>query len=82
MTRVAAIDCGTNTIRLLVADLTLTDEALTIEDVTRHGEIVRLGKDVDRTGRLDDAALARTLAVTRAFAAQCESLGVESSDTS
>ena len=48
MTRVAAIDCGTNTIRLLVADLTLTDEALTIEDVTRHGEIVRLGKDVDR----------------------------------
>lgn len=78
MTRVAAIDCGTNTIRLLVADLTLTDEALTIEDVTRHGEIVRLGKDVDRTGRLDDAALARTLAVTRAFAAQCESLGVES----
>ena len=78
MTRVAAIDCGTNTIRLLVADLTLTDEALTIEDVTRHGEIVRLGKDVDRTGRLDDAALARTLAVTRAFAAQCERLGVES----
>ena len=50
MTRVAAIDCGTNSIRLLVADVDA--DAGTLRDVDRRMEIVRLGQGVDRTGRL------------------------------
>jgi len=49
--RVAAIDCGTNSIRLLVADL----DGVTQTDLTRRMEIVRLGEGVDRTGRLSEA---------------------------
>jgi len=56
MVRVAAIDCGTNSIRLLVADL--TDSKLV--DVHREMRIVRLGQDVDATGRLASDALERT----------------------
>ncbi|HYZ35542.1 MAG TPA: Ppx/GppA phosphatase family protein [Pseudonocardiaceae bacterium] len=56
MVRVAAIDCGTNSIRLLVADL--TDGKLV--DVHREMRIVRLGQDVDATGRLASGALERT----------------------
>jgi exopolyphosphatase/guanosine-5'-triphosphate,3'-diphosphate pyrophosphatase len=53
---VAAIDCGTNSIRLLVADL--TDGKLV--DVHREMRIVRLGQDVDATGQLASGALERT----------------------
>jgi exopolyphosphatase / guanosine-5'-triphosphate,3'-diphosphate pyrophosphatase len=56
MVRVAAIDCGTNSVRLLVADLT----ADTLIDVHREMRIVRLGQDVDATGRLAPDAVART----------------------
>lgn len=56
-TRVAAIDCGTNSIRLLVADVEATG-ALT--DVTRLMRVVRLGQGVDATGRLAPEAIART----------------------
>jgi len=73
VTRVAGIDCGTNSIRLLVADV--ADGALT--DVVRRMEIVRLGQDVDRTGILDPAALARALDTTARYAAECRDLGVE-----
>ena len=52
MTRVAAIDCGTNTIRLLVADLVHTGQAVTLSDVTRSGRIVRLGVGVDDQGAM------------------------------
>ena len=62
--RVAAIDCGTNSIRLLVADI--EDGVLT--DVDRRMEIVRLGEGVDRTGRLSDAALERTFAAAGRYA--------------
>ena len=48
--RVAAIDCGTNSIRLLIADIDPGRAGLT--DVTRRMRIVRLGEGVDRTGRL------------------------------
>lgn len=72
--RVAAIDCGTNTIRLLVADIDPATGAAT--DVDRRSEIVRLGKDVDRTGRFDPAALERTLAMTRTYARRITELGV------
>jgi exopolyphosphatase/guanosine-5'-triphosphate,3'-diphosphate pyrophosphatase len=57
--RVAAIDCGTNSIRLLVADVDPVRRTLT--DVDRRLEIVRLGQGVDETGHLAPAALERTL---------------------
>ena len=63
--RVAAIDCGTNSIRLLVADV--ADGRLT--DVVRRMEIVRLGQGVDRAGRFADDALARTFAALDDYAA-------------
>lgn len=78
MTRVAAIDCGTNSIRLLVADIEPDGAGgHRLTDVERRMEIVRLGQGVDRTGRLDPAALERTLAAARAYAGQCRALGVE-----
>ena len=52
--RLAAIDCGTNTIRLLIGDYELTDQGIIINELERSGEIVRLGVGVDRTGRLDE----------------------------
>jgi exopolyphosphatase/guanosine-5'-triphosphate,3'-diphosphate pyrophosphatase len=65
--RVAAVDCGTNSLRLLVADVDLGRAELT--DVDRRMEIVRLGQGVDKTGRLAPEALARTTGVLREYAA-------------
>jgi len=65
MTRVAVIDCGTNSIRLLIADVAGRDGELV--DVDRRTEIVRLGEGVDRTGRLRPDALARTIAMARSY---------------
>jgi exopolyphosphatase/guanosine-5'-triphosphate,3'-diphosphate pyrophosphatase len=67
VTRVAAVDCGTNTIKLLVADLDA--ENGTERELVREMRMVRLGQDVDRTGRLADEALARTFAATDEYAA-------------
>ena len=64
--RVAAVDCGTNSLRLLLADVDPGRAKLT--DVTRRMEIVRLGQGVDQTGRLAPEALARTMAVLRDYA--------------
>lgn len=72
--RVAAIDCGTNSIRLLIADVLGPGR---LGDVVRRMEIVRLGHGVDKTGRIDDAAMERTLAMCRTYAAQCLDNGVE-----
>ncbi|MGV1009237.1 MAG: exopolyphosphatase [Dermatophilaceae bacterium] len=74
-TRVAAVDCGTNSIRLLVADVQPGGGALA--DVVRRMEIVRLGYGVDRTGVIAPEAMARTLAVAREYAGQCRELGAE-----
>lgn len=62
MTRVAALDCGTNSLRLLVADVThdAIGAGVRVADVAREMRIVRLGADVDRTGRLDPDAIERT----------------------
>jgi exopolyphosphatase/guanosine-5'-triphosphate,3'-diphosphate pyrophosphatase len=73
MTRVAAIDCGTNSIRLLVADV----DGDRLVDVVRRMEIVRLGEGVDRTGRLSEAGLQRTFAALDDYAAQIRGHGVE-----
>jgi exopolyphosphatase/guanosine-5'-triphosphate,3'-diphosphate pyrophosphatase len=63
--RVAAIDCGTNSVRLLVADV---DRAAgRLSDVDRRLEIVRLGEGVDATGRLGAEPLARTLRALRSY---------------
>ena len=61
MSRVAAIDCGTNSIRLLVADVTKRDDGTAwLRDVHREMKIVRLGQGVDATGRLHPDAIERT----------------------
>jgi len=64
--RVAAIDCGTNSLRLLVADVDPAAGRLT--DVDRRMEIVRLGQGVDATGRLAPEALDRTLHALAGYA--------------
>lgn len=71
--RVAAIDCGTNSLRLLVADV---DRRGTAHEVLRRSEVVRLGAGVDATGALDAAAIGRALALTREYARDCSHLGV------
>ncbi len=58
--RVAAIDCGTNSIRLLVADLTGTADGPRLADVHREMRVVRLGEGVDATKRLSSGAIDRT----------------------
>ncbi|MDT7839501.1 Ppx/GppA phosphatase family protein [Streptomyces justiciae] len=75
MTRVAAIDCGTNSIRLLVADCDPATGELV--DLDRRMTIVRLGQGVDRTGRLAPEALERTFAACREYAAVIKELGAE-----
>jgi exopolyphosphatase/guanosine-5'-triphosphate,3'-diphosphate pyrophosphatase len=74
MTRVAAIDCGTNSIRLLIADL---DGHGGLRDVVRTRELVRLGEGVDRTGRFSKGALERTIAATRSYAELIREHGAE-----
>ncbi|PFG44191.1 exopolyphosphatase/guanosine-5'-triphosphate,3'-diphosphate pyrophosphatase [Isoptericola jiangsuensis] len=71
-TRVAAVDCGTNSIRLLVADVAPDG---TLVELDRRMEIVRLGQGVDRTGELAPEALERTLAATREYAKVAGDLG-------
>ena len=73
--RVGAIDCGTNSIRLLVADVDPASRLLV--DLQRRMEIVRLGHGVDRTGSINPESMERTLRVTREYAATCRELGVE-----
>ena len=72
--RVAAIDCGTNSLRLLIADA--DPAAGFLADVDRRLELVRLGQGVDATGRLAPEALARTLGVLRTYAAIIGAAGV------
>ncbi|MER7763871.1 Ppx/GppA phosphatase family protein [Streptomyces sp. NPDC097619] len=75
MTRVAAVDCGTNSIRLLVADCDPATGELV--ELDRRMTIVRLGQGVDRTGRLAPEALERTFAACREYAAVIKELGAE-----
>jgi exopolyphosphatase / guanosine-5'-triphosphate,3'-diphosphate pyrophosphatase len=73
VTRVAAIDCGTNSIRLLIADVVDGE----LRDVSRQMEIVRLGQGVDRTGRFADDALSRTFTALERYAAVIGEAGVD-----
>jgi exopolyphosphatase/guanosine-5'-triphosphate,3'-diphosphate pyrophosphatase len=72
--RLAALDVGTNSTRLLVADVA---GGRIVAEHAREMVITRLGKGVDRTGRFDPAALARTLEVLAGYAATCRRLGAE-----
>jgi exopolyphosphatase/guanosine-5'-triphosphate,3'-diphosphate pyrophosphatase len=71
--RVAAIDCGTNSLRLLIADIDAGRRELT--DVDRRMDIVRLGQGVDATGRLAPEALDRTFATLAGYAKAIEDAG-------
>jgi exopolyphosphatase / guanosine-5'-triphosphate,3'-diphosphate pyrophosphatase len=71
--RVAAIDCGTNSIRLLIADI----DGNNFREVVRDMEIVRLGQGVDQTGQFHPDAIARTLAAVDKFATEITKRGVE-----
>jgi exopolyphosphatase/guanosine-5'-triphosphate,3'-diphosphate pyrophosphatase len=73
VSRVAAIDCGTNSIRLLVADITGDN----FKEVLRTMEIVRLGQGVDQNKAFNPDAIDRTLNVVRLFKDQIASKGVE-----
>jgi exopolyphosphatase/guanosine-5'-triphosphate,3'-diphosphate pyrophosphatase len=67
--RVAAVDCGTNSVRLLIADV---DPATGNQiDLDRRLRIARLGEGVDRTGTLAPTAIARAMAVLDDYAAAC-----------
>ena len=71
----AAIDCGTNSLRLLIADVDPVRGTLT--DLSRRMEIVRLGQGVDATGRLAADALDRTFRVLADYAHEIESASAE-----
>jgi len=71
--RVAAIDCGTNSIRLLIADI----DGDNFREVHRDMEIVRLGQGVDATGKFDPEAIERTLVATRKYAEVIAAKGAE-----
>jgi exopolyphosphatase/guanosine-5'-triphosphate,3'-diphosphate pyrophosphatase len=75
VTRVAAIDCGTNSIRLLITDH--DPAAGTMTDRLRRTELVRLGQGVDRTGRLAPEAIERTRVALAQYAADCAREQVE-----
>ncbi|WP_027943055.1 Ppx/GppA phosphatase family protein [Amycolatopsis taiwanensis] len=78
MPRVAAIDCGTNSIRLLVAELTHRhDGTVDLRDLHREMRIVRLGQGVDATGRLAPEALRRTRAALADYTIAARRKGVE-----
>jgi exopolyphosphatase/guanosine-5'-triphosphate,3'-diphosphate pyrophosphatase len=70
VTRVAGVDCGTNSIRLLIADVH-TEPGSTVPrltDVVREMRVVRLGQGVDATGEFAQEALDRTFEATREYA--------------
>ncbi|MBM9468610.1 Ppx/GppA family phosphatase [Nakamurella sp. YIM 132084] len=76
--RVAAIDCGTNSIRLLVADIaTGPDGRRRLTDVHREMRVVRLGEGVDATGRLAPQALDRTWRALADYTAVLRSCGAQ-----
>lgn len=78
MRRVAAVDCGTNSIRLLIVEAADgASGAERLREITRVNTIVRLGQGVDATGRLNPEAIERTRAALEGYVDTMEAEGVE-----
>ena len=77
MKRVAAVDMGTNSTRLLVADVDGRGRAAKLVTVERRTQITRLGQGVDRDRTLQPEAIERTLAALREYRGVIDELGVE-----
>lgn len=73
MSRIAVVDLGTNTTRLLVAEV----ERGRIRELDRRSKVTRLGEGVDSTGRLGDAAVERVLATVAEYRSAIDELGAE-----
>jgi len=73
VSRVAAIDCGTNSIRLLIADISGSN----LREIYRGMEIVRLGQGVDKNKSFHPDAIDRTLRATELFASEIKKRGVQ-----
>ncbi|MDA2963498.1 MAG: exopolyphosphatase, partial [Actinomycetota bacterium] len=71
--RIAAIDCGTNSLRMLIADI----EGGNFREVIRTMDIVRLGQGVDETGQFHPDAIGRTLAGVDTLAIEITKRGVQ-----
>ncbi|WKD57274.1 Guanosine-5'-triphosphate,3'-diphosphate pyrophosphatase [Corynebacterium capitovis DSM 44611] len=71
--RLAGVDCGTNSIRLLICELS---EDGTLKELTRQNTIVRLGQGVDETGRIAPEAIERTRVALVAYVDTMQALGV------
>ena len=71
--RVGVVDCGTNSIRLLIADI----EANYLREVTRQMKLVRLCQGVDETNQFHPDAISRTFAAVDLYAAEIARRGVE-----
>ncbi len=71
--RVGVVDCGTNSIRLLIADI----EGTNFREVTRQMQVVRLGQGVDETNQFHPDAISRTFAAIDLYAAEIARRGVE-----
>ena len=65
--KIAAIDCGTNSIRLLIMDV--DPDTQVADEIAREMRIVRLGEGVDKTKRFSQTALDRTLEAIKEYAA-------------
>jgi len=74
MTRVAAVDIGTNTILLLVAEQVASDRLTAVVD---RCQFARLGQGLDTRGSLDQAAIERSLAILREYRATLDELSVD-----
>jgi exopolyphosphatase/guanosine-5'-triphosphate,3'-diphosphate pyrophosphatase len=77
MTRVAAVDMGTNSTRLLVVDLDGRGRNAKLVTVERRTQITRLGQGVDRDRTLQPEAIERTLSALREYRSVIDELGVE-----
>jgi exopolyphosphatase/guanosine-5'-triphosphate,3'-diphosphate pyrophosphatase len=73
MTRIAVVDFGTNTTRLLVADV----DGDVVRTVVRRSEVTRLGEGVDSSGRLGDAAVERVVAAAAEYVAIADELDAD-----
>jgi exopolyphosphatase / guanosine-5'-triphosphate,3'-diphosphate pyrophosphatase len=72
--RVAVVDIGSNSTRLLIADI---EPGGAVSELERHSRVTRLGEGVDATGRLSDAAIERVLATLEDYTVAIERLGAQ-----